>query len=112
MKIKLLITLLLAMGLAVACSEMNPHPMDMSQALQNADSKADQEALAEHYEEVATEMRLKAEEHKKLLIHYESKGYLYGKRALDLQAHCRGLINAYEKAAEENLEMAKLHRQM
>jgi hypothetical protein len=112
MKIKLLITLALVMGLAAACSEMNPHPMDMSQAVENADSKADQEALAKHYEEVAREMQLKAEEHKKLLSHYESKGYLYGKKVLDLQAHCRRLIDSYEKAAEENLEMAKLHRQM
>ncbi|MBF6650974.1 MULTISPECIES: hypothetical protein [unclassified Methylobacter] len=112
MKTKLLITLLLAMGLTVACSEMSPHPMDMSQAEENAKSKADHEAIAAHYEEVARDMQLKADEHKKLLRHYESKGYLYGKQALDLQAHCRGLINAYEKAAEENLEMAKLHRQM
>jgi hypothetical protein len=112
MKTKLMITLLLAMGLAVACSEMSPHPMDMSQAEENAKSKADHEAIAAHYEEVARDMQLKADEHKKLLRHYESKGYLYGKQALDLQAHCRGLINAYEKAAEENLEMAKLHRQM
>ena len=61
---------------------------------------------------MATGVQAKAEGQKKLLRHYESKGYLYGKQALDLQAHCRGLINAYEKAAEENLEMAKLHRQM
>jgi hypothetical protein len=30
MKTKLLITLLLALGLLTACSEMNPYPMDMS----------------------------------------------------------------------------------
>jgi hypothetical protein len=112
MKTKLLTTLILAMGLAAACSEMNPHPMDMSQAVENAASKADHEALAKHYEEAARDMQLKADEHKKLLSHYEAKGYLYGKRALDLQAHCRGLINAYEKAAQENLEMARLHRQL
>jgi hypothetical protein len=57
-------------------------------------------------------MQLKVDEHKRLLSQYESKSYIYGRRALDLQSHCRGLINAYEKAAEENLEMANLHRQM
>jgi hypothetical protein len=36
----------------------------MSQALQNATSKADREALAQHYEEAAKEMQLKVEEHK------------------------------------------------
>lgn len=49
MKIKLLITLFLALGLLAACAEMNPHPMDMAQAVQNAESKADHEALAQHF---------------------------------------------------------------
>jgi len=65
MKTKLLITLLLALGLLAACAEMNPHPMDMSQSVQNAESKADHEALAQHYEETAKEMQLKVDEHKK-----------------------------------------------
>jgi hypothetical protein len=112
MKTKLLITLFLALGLLAACAEMNPHPMDMAQAVQNAESKADHEALAQHYEEAAKEMQLKVDEHKKLLSQYESKSYLYGRRAEDVKAHCRRLINVYEKAAEENLSMAKLHRQM
>ena len=47
MKTKLLISLLLALGLLAACAEMTPHPMDMSQAVQNAESKADHEALAD-----------------------------------------------------------------
>ena len=112
MKTQLLITLLLAFGLLSACSEMNPHPMDMTQAVQNAETKADHQALAEHYEEAAKEMQLKVDEHKKLLDQYESKSYLYGRQAEDLKAHCLRLIEVYEKAAEENLSMAKLHRQM
>ena len=112
MKTKLLITLLLTVGLVSACAEMNPHPMDMSQAVQNAESKADHEALAQHYEEAAKEMQLKVDEHKKLLRQYESKSYRYGRQAQDLKAHCKRLIDVYEKAAEENLEMAKMHRQM
>ncbi|MFZ2311236.1 MAG: hypothetical protein WAV82_01330 [Methylobacter sp.] len=112
MKTKLLITLFLILGLVAACAERNPHPMDMSQAVQNATTKSDHEALAKHYEEAAKEMQLKVEEHKKLLSQYESKSYLYGKQAEDLKAHCRRLIDVYEKAAEENLEMAKMHRQI
>jgi hypothetical protein len=112
MKTNTLIILLLALGLMTACSEMNPHPMDMSQAVLNAESKADHEALAEHYEKAAKEMQLKVDEHKKLLSQYESKSYLYGRQAEDVKAHCRRLIDVYEKAAEENLSMAKLHRQM
>jgi glutamine synthetase len=112
MKTKLLITLFLALGLLAACAEMPPHPMDMNLAVQNAKTKADHEALAEHYEEAAKEMQLKAEEHKKLLSQYQSKSYLYGRQAEDFKAHCERLIDVYEKAAKENLEMAKMHRQM
>jgi hypothetical protein len=112
MKTKLLIPLFLTLGLLAACAEMNPHPMDMSQSVQNAETKADHEALAIHYEEAAKEMQLKVEEHKKLLSQYQSKSYLYGRQAQDFKAHCQRLIDVYEKAAEENLSMAKLHRQM
>ncbi|MFI3154985.1 MAG: hypothetical protein QX199_02390 [Methylococcaceae bacterium] len=109
MKTNLLITFLWILGLLAACSEMNPHPMDMSQAVQNATSKADHEALAQHYEQAAKEMLLKVDEHKKLLSQYQSKGFRQSKILKD---HCQWLINAYEKAAEENLEMAKMHREI
>jgi outer membrane lipoprotein-sorting protein len=112
MKTKLLLTLLLIFGLVSACAEMDPHPMNMDMAVQNAETKADYEALAKHYEEVAGEMQAKAEEHKKLLSHYQSKSYRYGKQAQDFKAHCERLVDVYEKAAEENLEMARMHRQM
>lgn len=112
MKTKLLITLMLASGLLNGCAKTDPHPMDMSQAVQSASSKADHEALAEHYEETAAEMQLKVDEHKKLLAQYQAKGYLYGKQAQDFKAHCERLINVYEKAVEENLSMAKMHRLM
>ncbi|MFZ2404920.1 MAG: hypothetical protein WAW41_07265 [Methylobacter sp.] len=112
MKTKLLMTAIFALGLLVACAEMNPHPMDMNLAVQNAKTKADHEALAEHYEEAAKDMQLKVDEHKKLLSQYQSSSYLYGRQAEDFKAHCERLIDVYEKAAKENLEMAKMHRQM
>ena len=112
MKTNFLITLLLALGLLTACAEMNPHPMDMSQAVQSATTKADHEALAKHYEEAAAEMQLKVDEHKKLLSQYEAKSYLYGRQAQSFRDHCEVLINAYEKAAEANRAMAEMHRQM
>ena len=112
MKTKLLITLLFALGLLTACAEMNPHPMDMSKAVQNATSKSDHEELADHYEEAANEMQVKVDEHKKLLDQYQSKGYLYGKQAEDLKAHCQELINVYEKAVVANQKMAEIHQKM
>jgi endonuclease III len=112
MKTKLLIALLLALGLLTACAEMNPHSMDMSQAVQNAETKADHEALAKHYDEAADEMQLKVDEHKKLLSQYESKSYLYGRQAQSFKDHCQWLIAAYEKAVTSNRRMAEMHREM
>jgi hypothetical protein len=112
MKTKLFIALILILGVLIGCAEMNPHPMDMTQAVQNASSAADHVALAEHYEAAAKEMQSKVDEHKKLLAQYQAKGYLYGRQAIDFRAHCESLINAYEKAVEANLSMAKMHRGM
>jgi hypothetical protein len=112
MKIKLLIALIATLVLLNGCEGPNPHPMDMSQALQSASSKADHEALAKHYEEAAAEMQVKVDEHRKLLAQYQAKSYLYGRQAEDFKAHCEALINAYEKAVTANLSMAKMHRQM
>lgn len=91
---------------------MNPHPMDMSQAVQNATSKADHETLAKHYEEAAQEMQSKVDEHKKLLSQYESKRYLYGRQAEDIKEHSEALINSYERAVAANRKMAEMHREM
>jgi endonuclease III len=104
--------LLLTLGLLSACAQMNPHPMDMSQSVQKAETKADHEALAKHYEEAAKDMQLKVDEHKKLLSQYQSKGYLYGKQAEDLKAHCQRLVTSYENAVDANRKMAEMHRVM
>jgi hypothetical protein len=95
----------------VSCS-INPHRMDMTEAVQSAKSGSDHEALARHYEEAAKEMRAKAEEHKTLLSQYQAKKDLYRKQAQDLINHCQGLIRVYEQAAADNLSMAKSHREI
>ncbi|SFH50104.1 hypothetical protein SAMN05216299_11720 [Nitrosospira sp. Nsp14] len=97
--------------LLASCAQMNPHHMDMTNAIRNANTSADHNRLARHYEGVANDMRRRAQEHEKELEEYESHPY-YGKRAQDLKAHCRTLINNYERAAEANTSMARVHRQM
>ncbi|PTQ76793.1 hypothetical protein C8R26_11338 [Nitrosomonas oligotropha] len=100
------------LGLLTSCAQMNPHPMDMTQAIQNAKTPTDHTALAKHYEDAAKEMLSKAQEHKKMLQEYESNTSHYGRQALDLQAHCRNLISAYEQAVKANMDMANSHRSM
>ena len=112
MKMWFSLLVLITLGLLASCAQMNPHPMDMTQAVQNAKTPTHHTSLAKHYEDAAKEMLSKAQEHKKMLEGYESNTSHYGRQALDLQAHCRNLINAYEQAAKANTDMADTHRKM
>ncbi|RFC36506.1 MAG: hypothetical protein DID90_2727553712 [Candidatus Nitrotoga sp. LAW] len=112
MKTKTFLTLLSILCLLASCAKMDPHPMDMTQAVQSATTRADHNALAKHYEDTAKEMQSKVQEHKKQLEEYENHSYNYGKRAQDLQGHCKGLIHYYGQAAEANSKMAEIHRQL
>ena len=111
MKTIISLALLASLGLFGACS-INPHSMDMTQAVQSARTSGDHENLAKHYQDSSKEMQAKADEHKKLLAQYEANKGLYGKQASSLISHCQGLIRIYEQAAKENLAMAEDHRQM
>ena len=104
-----ILALSLTLGLLTGCAT-DPHPMDMSQMLQNAKTPADHEALAQHYEQAAQDMQAKVAEHKVLLEQY--KAHLYGKQMQGMQTHCQYLLSMYEKIADENMKMAEAHRQM
>ena len=100
------------LGLLVSCS-INPHPMDMTRAVQDAKTGSDHAALAKHYEDAAKEMQAKVDEHKKLLAYYQAQKDRYrNKQAQDLVNHCQGLIRIYDQAAAENRAMAQAHREM
>jgi hypothetical protein len=111
MKIGTSFALVAIFGLLASCT-MNPHPMDMTQAVQNAQSPSDHEALAKHYEDAAKEMQAKAEEHRKSLAQYEARRNAYGKQGVSLISHCQALVRSYEQAAAENRSMAESHRQI
>ncbi len=97
---------------AMAGCQMNPHPMDMTAAIQSAKTKADHETLATHYEEAAKDAETKVAEHKKLLNDYKQHSYLYGKQGEQFVEHCESLISSYKKAVDANLAMAKMHHQL
>ena len=98
-------------GLLVSCA-IGPHPMDMTAAVQSANSPSDHEALARHYEDAAKDMQAKAEEHTKSLAEYKARRSVYGKQGESLISHCQNLVRIYEQAAAENRSMAESHRQM
>jgi ssDNA-specific exonuclease RecJ len=105
------LALIAIFGLLGSCT-INPHSMDMTQAVQSARTRSDHDNLAKHYEEATKEMQTNVAEHKKRLAQYEANKGLYGKQSSSLISHCQGLIRVYEQAAKENLGMAESHRQM
>ncbi|MEI8573868.1 MULTISPECIES: hypothetical protein [Methylomonas] len=108
---KLLVVTSLTLGVLSGCQQ-NPHPMDMSAAIQSAKTKDDHESLATHFEQNAKDAEVKVEEHKKLLQQYKQHSYLYGKQSEMFFEHCQSLINSYQKAVDANTAMAKMHHQM
>jgi hypothetical protein len=94
---------------------MSPHEAVNSPALrkvvQNARTRSDHDALTKYFENLAEEMQVKAQEQRKLLEHYEEKGYLYGRQALSRQSHTWALMNRYELAVKTSLANAATHRQ-
>lgn len=99
------------LGLLASCT-INPHTMDMTEAIQNAKTRSDHEVLARHYEDAAKEMQEKADDHKKMLGKYEANKVLYGKQYQSLMSHCQGLVRVYEQAAADNRSMAESHHQL
>lgn len=110
MNIKTVFIALLLLNFLTACSQVNPHPMDMTQMVQNAKTHDDHEALAQHYDDAAKEMQVKLSEHEKLLEKYQAGSY--GRQAQALKNHCEFLIRTYRQAADANKNMADVHRKM
>ena len=72
----------LSISLLAACAQMTTQDTaqvpSIKKAAQNAQTRSDHIALSRYFENAANEMKTKAAEQKKLLEHYEEKGYLYG----------------------------------
>ncbi len=78
-------------------------------AVANAKTKADHEAIAEVYEQEASRLQDLAQKHVRMAKTYREHRH---KSILTTSRHCERLANSYEIAAEDNKELALLHRQM
>src|SRR5687768_5592938 len=87
MRLPMLVVMLAALG-SPSCAHIDPHPMDMTQAIRNAETSEDYMALARHYEAVGEQMLVKARASARELEEYEMHPY-YGVRTQELKAHCR-----------------------
>jgi hypothetical protein len=111
---------LFAAGLSLAgCATQAVQEREpLAQRIANARTRADHEALAAWFEREATEARERAETHRKMGQHYERWAYTYYRQVPDaglsggFVRRCETLVRLHEQAAEENLALAKLHRQV
>ena len=109
------LAVLFMLGFLGGCAQMGPHEAENGTARKVAESArtyADHDRLAQRYQNSAKELRVKAEEQKKLLQHYEEKSYLYGRQAQDNKSHTQALVSRYERAVEDNIKLAAHHRNM
>ena len=106
----------MSLGVLASCAQITPleavQNTNIRKASQNARTRTAHDALAKYFEDTAKQMHTKAEEQRKLLEHYEQKGYLYGRQAQDLQSHTSALVRKYEETEEASIKEATLHRRM
>jgi hypothetical protein len=92
--------------------QQSPAKLDIVSAVQNAKTAGDHEALAAHYQQAAAEAETRVDEYKSLLQNYQKHSYLYGRRGPEFLEHCRTWISSYEKTADADRQLAKIHLEL
>lgn len=112
MKVLTITTTLVLVGFISACSGNSKelHPHDWALDVQNAETRQAHLLLADHYEEIAKIMDADADEERRMLIQYEAKPWKYGRQIQDIKSRAQGMINHFEKAADDSRKMAEYHR--
>ena len=111
-----MISLVLLGGAVVAlagCATQAPMaPAGIEQKIENASSRLDHEELASQYEQQAIVDAAAAVRHKGYAATYRKNRSLRGgvEAHAYLANHCENLARTYQQAADENLALAKLHR--
>ena len=109
-------TALMAVLLVLAgCSTQYPTPSaGVEQKIESASSRVDHEELATTFEQQAQRDRAAATRHKRYASIYRSN--LMPRSGPEehewLARHCDSVAQTYERAAEQNLAMAKVHREL
>ena len=99
-----------ALQLAGSATLPTQLPADLDQKIAQARTRVDHEALAAYYEQEATLLHAKAQEHERRALAYGPPAP-YGRLGDGLIRHCNDLARRYREAAETNLVIARLHRE-
>ena len=109
----LVLSSVLAIGALVSpisYSDMDGHDL-VANAVATAKTKADHEALASNFENEVAAAKARIIEHRKMSQSYRAFGPSKGPAA-GFVGHCDNLIAKEEEAAQDLVELAKLHRQL
>ncbi len=82
---------------------------NLAQAIANAKTPADHEAIAEYYDKEAAENEAKAKLHLSAAKSYEA---FKSMKPVGMANHCENLAKAFQKAAEQDKILAAAHRAM
>lgn len=96
----------LVAGMPVLASAQEDHGLEQVLAA-SADTPAEHQALADHYEAKAKEARAAAESHRSMAKHYS--GSLKPTVAESQKGHCQKLATSFDEQAKAFDEMAKAH---
>lgn len=72
----------------------------------------DHAALAQYYENLADEAKVKLQQNKSLLEQYEMHPYYFGRQGQDIKSHSSANVREYEKILRQYLKQADLHKRM
>ena len=98
----------------VAVAQGPTKPAGLEQKIEKASSRPDHEEIAAQYEQQAVADSAAAKRHQGYATTYrKNQGPRSGQQqSLTLAKHCDSLAQTYQRAADENLALAKLHREM
>lgn len=94
------------------CAAEGPvKPGGLEQKIEAARTSADHEVIASLYEQQAGADKAESERHRGLARAY-GRSWTYKGGHANLSRHCENLARTHQQAAEENLALAKAHRQI
>jgi len=82
---------------------------NLSQSIANAKTAADHEAIAAYYDQEAADAKKKADIHRNAADTYQKLNIA---KPVGMVNMCKGLVNYWDKVADQAKDLAKAHREM
>jgi hypothetical protein len=82
---------------------------NLGQSIANAKTAADQDAIAAYYDQEAADAKKKADLHRNAADTYKKLNIA---KPVGMANMCEGLVNYWDKLADQAKDLAKAHREM